>query len=255
MVFKIFYEFIYSEADEVLWHVNTNLTDIVTPIDVDKLEELLIQSRYNKRKGDYLIEGFRYGFDICYQGDSKVKKTAPNLKLNVGSPTELWNKVMKEVGAGRYAGPFEDIPFEFYVQSPIGLVPKDRGKKTRLIFHLSYPKNGDSVNSEIPKDKCTVKYPSFDEAVKLCLSEGKCCSMGKSDMSMAFRNVPLKSSTWFLLVMKAKHPITGKCYYFVDKCLPFGSSASCAIFQAISDGIAYLVQFRTNKPTVNYLDD
>ena len=45
---------------------------------------------------------------------------------------------MKEVKEGRYAGPFESIPFDSYIQSPIGLVPKDGGKDTRLIFHLSY---------------------------------------------------------------------------------------------------------------------
>ena len=37
--------------------------------------------------------------------------------------------------------------------------------------------------------------------------------------------------------------------------MPFGASISCAIFQAFSDSIAHLVQFRTKKPLVNYLDD
>ena len=31
---------------------------------------------------------------------------------------------MKEVKAKRFAGPFKNIPFENYIQSPIGLVPK-----------------------------------------------------------------------------------------------------------------------------------
>ena len=43
---------------------------------------------------------------------------------------ELWNKVMKGVNLKRYAGPFDSIPFENYVQSPIGLIPKDGGKST-----------------------------------------------------------------------------------------------------------------------------
>ena len=55
--------------------------------------------------------------------------------------------------------------------------------------------------------------------------------------------------------MKAMHPTTGKWYFFVDKCLPFGSSISCAIFQAISDAISWLVTWRAKKPNVNYLDD
>ena len=156
---------------------------------------------------------------------------------------------------GRFAGPFSDPPFDQFVQSPIGLVPKDKGLKTRLIFHLSYPKDGDSVNSGIPYEKCTVAYPDFDEAVKLCLKEGRGCSVGKSDMSSAFRHVPMAKDQWWLLVMKAEHPITKKTMFFVDKCLPFCSSISCAIFQAISDAIAWIVEFKTRKPNVNYLDD
>ena len=119
---------------------------------------------------------------------------------------ELWNKMMKEVELGRFAGPYEVPPFESFVQSPIGLVPKDKGLKTRLIFHLSYPRNGDSVNSGIPKEKCSVKYPDFDEAVRLCFREGTNCSIGKSDMSSAFGHVPMAKDQWWLLVMKAYHP-------------------------------------------------
>ena len=74
-------------------------------------------------------------------------------------------------------------------------------------------------------------------------------------MSSAFRHVPMAASEWWLLVMKAYHPVTNKLWYFVDKCLPFGSSISCAIFQAISDAIAWIVKYRTKKNNVNYLDD
>ena len=58
------------------------------------------------------------------------------------------------------------------------------------------------------------------------------CSCAKSDMSMAFRNIPLDKKSWNWLVLKAEHPRTGAMCYFVDKCLPFGASISCAIFQA-----------------------
>ena len=121
---------------------------------------------------------------------------------------------MLEVQKGRYAGPFDKPPFEYFIQSPIGLVPKDKGKKTRLIFHLSYPRTGASVNSEIPHDICTVQYPAFDEAVKLCINQGVGCSMGKSDMSSAFRHVPMSPQDWQLLVMKATNPFGWKILLF-----------------------------------------
>ena len=164
---------------------------------------------------------------------------------------------MTEVEAKRFAGPFSAPPFKHYVQSPIGLVPKDKGKKTRLIFHLSYPRDGsyNSINKSIPTDKCTVKYPSFDSAIRLCILAGRNCSAAKSDMARAFCNVPLMKKEFMLMLMRAKHPITGKWYWFADKCLPFGSSISCKIFQDFSDAVTFLVKHRTNKSLVNYLDD
>ena len=214
-----------------------------------------MEAGYDKHKTNYLIRGFTKGFSLEYKGPVKVKKNSPNLKLTVGSPTDLWNKIMVEVKAKRYAGPFKKVPYKYYIQSPVGLVPKDKGKKTRLIFHLSYPKTGQSVNSCIPEEKCTVKYPDFMDAVELCMKEGESCFCAKSDMSMAFRNVPMNKKSWCYLILKATHPVTGEMFYFVDKCLPFGASISCAIFQAFSESIAYLVTFRTHRPLVNYLDD
>ena len=165
---------------------------------------------------------------------------------------------MKEVTAARYAGPFETVPFKHYVQSPIRLVLKDKGKKTRLIFHLSYSRGDttESINAGIPHDKRTVKYPDFDQAIKLCLIASVGCSASKSNMSMAFRHVPLLPRDWSLLIMKARHPKSGKTYFFVQKCLPFGSSISCKIFQEVSDAIAHIVKHKCkNNSNVNYLDD
>ena len=72
---------------------------------------------------------------------------------------------------------------------------------------------------------------------------------------MTFRNVPKNRKSWAYLILKATHSITGKTHYFVDKCLPFGASVSCAIFQELLNSIAHLVRYRTHKPLVNYLDD
>ena len=70
----------------------------------------------------------------------------------------------------RVAGPFKQIPFQNYIQSPIGLVPK-AGGATRLIFHLSYDfKDGlRSVNFHTPKELCSVKYKDLDFAVSTIL--------------------------------------------------------------------------------------
>ena len=124
-----------------------------------------------------------------------------------------------------------------------------------MIFHLSYPRSGDSLNSETPRELCRVKYSEFDDAIKRCLEEGVGCHISRSDISSAFRNLGIRPEHWFLLLMKARNPKDNEWYYFVDKCLPFGSSISCAHFQAVSDGIANIVKYHTGKKVTNYLDD
>ena len=204
------------------------------------------------------MEGFKEGFDLGYRGPEEIRQKANNLKFTIGNKTELWNKVMKEVKEKRYAGPFKDIPFDNYIQSPIGLVPKDGGKKTRLIFHLSHPRDptkGISVNAATPKHLTTVKYQDFDDAVRICTNEGQGCYAGKSDMTSAFRHLAMKKKFWKYLVMKAQNPIDNQWYYFVDKCMPFGASISCSHFQEFSDAISHIVTYFTKKENINYLDD
>ena len=240
---------------------NHDLTNIVTPVNVKNLHQLLIESNYDAEETEFLVSGFTKGFSLGYQGNKKVRMTAPNLKLSVGTPTELWNKVMTEVQKGRYAGPFNEIPFDHFIQSPIGLVPKDGGRKTRLIFHLSYPRNSKrnvpetSVNGNTPKRLTSVKYNDFDLAIKLCSKFGKRCKLGKSDMSSAFRHFGIRKEDWKYLVMKAKSPLDNKFYYFVDKCMPFGAAISCSHFQRFSNAVSHIVKHITKDDNVNYLDD
>ena len=255
---------------EVLYYENFDIESVVTPVNVDEYERLLIASDYDRGKTEMLIKGFRTGFDIGYRGSETVKLTAPNLPFTIGDEVDLWNKVMKEVKLKRFAGPFKKIPYESFIQSPIGLVPKDDGKDMRLIFHLSYPRipkaKGDheqnkfiqkSVNANTPKEFCTVHYPEFAEAVRRCMAAGINCSTAKSDMKSAFRNLGVLPQQFKYLLMKARSPIDGKWYYFLDKCLPFGAGISCKLFQEFSNSIAHLVKWRLQlqKAPINYLDD
>ena len=242
---------------EVLYYENFDLKNIKTPVNIDIFHQLLVESKYDEQETEFLINGFRTGFSIRYEGPHNVKINSPNLKFReVGDPVTLWNKVMKEVKEMRYAGPFKEIPFDNYIQSPIGLVPKDGRKDTRLIFHLSYPRNGvTSVNVNTPAEKCSVCYPDFNEAIQLCIEQGKNCHIGKSDMKSAFRNLGIKMDHWKFLVMKAVSLLDGRTYYFVDKCLPFGASISCSHFQRFSNAVSHIVQWKTKQGLVNYLDD
>ena len=150
-----------------------------------------------------------------------------------------------------------------YIQSLIGLVPKDKGLETCLIFHLSYDfsDGSKSVNFHTPAHLCSVHYSDLDTAVRLCLWLQRHGSgtvfFSKMDGKSAFRVLPLKRSCLRWVVMKASDPKTGKTMYFVDKCLPFRSSISCSHFQRVSNALKHLAEYRANKRNFlsNYLDD
>ena len=247
---------------------NTDLDHITTPINVPQFGRLLKESGFPEADAEFLIRGFTDGFDLGYQGPSDRQDVSENLPFHVGSEIEMWNKIMKEVGAGRYAGPFEEIPFKDFMQSPIGLVPK-AGNQTRLIFHLSYnfPSGKGSVNSNTPEHLCKVKYRDLDYAIRVSLkllrsmsedSDGnRILFYSKSDLKSAFRILPLSRHCYQWLVMKAINPVTKKLSYFVDKNLPFGSSISCSLFTKFSEALKHLVEHRLQRKFVvtNYLDD
>ena len=189
----------------------------MTPIRVDTLRQLLRDSNYNVEISNRLVKGFE-GFDIGYRGPMKRCDTADNIPFHVGDKFDMWSKIMKEVKLCRYAGPYRDIPYSSFVQSPIGLVPKSGGK-TRLIFHLSFDYSTyKSVNHYTPEEVCTVRYKDLDHAVKV---SSKLKSLAgdnfdgvvysKTDVTSAFRVLPVKVSQCFLLVLKAPIRLRESC--------------------------------------------
>ena len=59
------------------------------------------------------------------------------------------------------------------------------------------------------------------------------------------------------MIFKAEDPSTGQYKYFVDKCLPFGASISCSLFQKFSNALRHIVTSITGHTfaVTNYLDD
>ena len=262
------YDLIFADANELEEESNFDLSNIYTPVNVKLLEQLLTLSKFDNKESKFLVNGFKHGFSLDYEGPMDRNDVSENIPLrDIGTHSDLWSKVMKEVKAKRFAGPYEGTPpLKHFVQSPIGLVPK-AGNQTRLIFHLSYKfKNGnDSINSYIPREKCSVKYHDVDHAVNNCLRLLKANPdatlwFAVADLKSAFRMVPLAPHWWGLLVMKARHPKSGKWFYFIDKCLPFGAAISCAIFQRWLNALThitnhFLKESVPQRGISNYLDD
>ena len=290
----IYYQFLLVpgkpvELRKIDQYENLNLENLCTPVKVEELQRLLTVTQYPEWERDFLIQGFQTGFSLEYRGLMDRKDTSKNIPFTpgIGDRIEMWNKIMKEVKLGRFAGPFEKIPFEFYIQSPIGLVPKAEGQ-TRLIFHLSYdfPNGNRSINHWTPKELCSVQYNDLDHAISNCIwnmksgkrweleenrKNSQCGShegqghsevfkviyFGKTDIKSAFRQVPLKRTMWPLLILKATNPSNGQVCYSVDKCLPLGASISCSHFQKFSNALKHIVEVLERKynSLTNYLDD
>ena len=125
------------------------------------------------------------------------------------------------------------------------------------------------MNFYTPHHKCTVKYKDLGHAVGCALNllgvvKNGILFFGKTDLKSAFRLLPLRPGVFWLLVMSACHPETGKKVFFVDKCMPFGHCISCALFQHFSDALAFLFKFQLRTSIqgealrtalTNYLDD
>ena len=153
-----------------------------------------------------------------------------------------------------------------------------------MIFHLSYDFKEtetedlindkdqqckhNSLNHHTPREICSVHYNDLDHAVRAYLQlkqaaknstdAKKTVFGGKTDIKSAFRLIPLKMSCWRWLILKVQDPISGQWRYFVDKCLPFGASISCAIFQRFSNALKHLIEYKTKSKKdsiTNYLDD
>ena len=115
--------------------------------------------------------------EVVLQPRAGTSKSPSNMSNNmsnmIGSKVKMWNKIMKEVKQDWYAGPFCKPPYKYFVQSPLGLVPKDNGRKTRLIFHLSYDFGKEdrdkSINFHTPKHLCSVQYNDLNQTIRQCL--------------------------------------------------------------------------------------
>jgi hypothetical protein len=161
----------------------------------------------------------------------------------------LKQKISKEGTAGRASGTFEESPFPNIQVSPFGLVPKKNKGEFRVIHHLSYPEN-ESINSGIPESKCTVKYQTIEDAVKLMKCYGKGCLLSKTDIQNSFKIIPIHPDDHELLGFSL-----GDQYYF-DRTLPMGLSLSWKLFETFSTAVHWIIDHKLGgSGCVHILDD
>lgn len=181
-----------------------------TPINADQLESYL--EGYDEKKKQYLLQGFRKGFSLEYWGPGKPF-SCPNLKSAVDNPKVVEEQIIKELECDRVEGPFKTKPFPNIRISPLGLVPKKSKGSWRLIHHLSYPDEKlNSINAGISDESSAMHYASMNEAIQHIKILGKDTFLCKTDISSAFRILPVNPNDFELLGFQWG----GNFYY--DKC-------------------------------------
>lgn len=218
----------------------------VTPIKPDVLKHLL--TGYPTTETKFLVEGFTYGFKIPFSGPYPPK-TTKNLASAFQHSEVIENKIAKEVSKGRIAGPFDNPPFEPFIVSPLGVVPKKTPGAFRIIHHESYP-FGSSLNAGIPKDLTSVKYATVLDVISDIKRVGKGSFLAKTDIVDAFWLVPLHPDSHHLMGIFWE----GKYYFY--KNLSMGCSYSPALFERFSTAIEWIAREKFQINNIHHvLDD
>ena len=133
--------------------------------------------------------------------------------------------------------------------SPVGVIPKhNRPDKWRLIVDLLSP-NGVSVNDNLDRAQCSIKYTSIDDAVAILRNLGRGALMAKLELKDAYRIVPIHPQDRPLLGMRWRDSI------YIDCTLPFGLRSVPKIFSALADGLMWIIHSKGHELSLHYLDD
>ncbi len=198
----------------------------------------------------YLVEGLRHGFRIGYSyGSAKCLSAVSNMSSTSERPSVIDEFIDTEVAAGRILGPVDPSHAKLIHVNRFGLVPKGHASgKWRLIVDLSFPA-GNSVNDGIDPGLCSLQYTSVDSACHKVLELGQGANLAKFDVSGAFRTVPVHPDDRHLLGMQWRG------HSYVDKVLPFGLRSAPKLYNAIADGLLWILANMDQVMCIHYLDD
>ena len=199
-------------------------------------------------KKQHLISGFKFGFRINSLFSNYDTNYPKNHRSSRENSDVVNKKLDKEISLGRIVGPFDNPPFNNFVCSPLGLVPKKEIGEFRLIHDLSFPR-GDSVNSHIPEEFTSVSYQNIETVIELVQRFGFNCLMSKADIKDAFRLIPINPCDYHLLGFHWN----SKFYY--DMALPMGASSSCQLFENFSTALQWILMDRFKIQGVSHLLD
>ena len=74
---------------EIPHFCNQDLDNIMTPLNMKRFTELLVQSNYNREEAEFLRSSFTEGFDISYKGPENRCSTSNNIPFTPGDKYEM----------------------------------------------------------------------------------------------------------------------------------------------------------------------
>ena len=205
---------------------------------------------------DKIIKYTNEGVPISYTGPRNYRVHANWNSAHKHSDI-VYNTLLSDVAKGTKAGPFSHPPFSTFIGSPLGVFPRKRPGKYRLIHDLSWPP-GQSVNDYISSEDSSVQYISFDDIVQKVSTYGVGALMARLDISDAYKHILVRPEDWDVLGctwITTDHNNTPKVEFFVDLTLPFGLRSSAKLFSEMAHALKLSMLYNGVSDADQYLDD
>ena len=221
--------------------------DPVTPINPHCFKQLL--DSYDTDKTEYLVNGFLRGFSICSTSNYACQASRNSHFVEDNGPLlppfyPGWVRHWQVYWSIRW------VTLAKYVYFPFGCSPKEDPGSYHTIHDLSYSYDGvRSVNDGIDAAHSSVQYYSVADAIDILLSLEPGAFMCKSDISKAFRIIPIRQEDHHLLGFSFQ----GK--YFFDTCLSMTCSSSCEIFEEFSTALQWILVNKCRVPHALHMVD
>ncbi len=208
---------------------------VKSPLVASEWASCFAASRFPDRHAALMIvTAIRTGVRLGYTGVRNGVHRGGNLQSASDNAVAVDANIEKELQLGRRCKIASPQAFPFFFANPLGVVFKRGGSKPRVIHHLSYPRQGDSVNAHVID--LEVRLRALERAINNIRECGKGCYMAKIDIEAAYRCIPVCPADW---------PLQGMCWkgsFFFDIVVQFGLASATAIFEYFSSSAEFFAK-------------
>lgn len=230
-----------------------NMLSVRAPVPSQLKTSVWESLRTGHPDNQYVIEGVRYKFPLHYVGPPLARPNRDSHASADQYTSHVLDYVRTETDNFAMLGPFEESPFDSWLNiSQLMTRPKSGSTKRRIIVDLSFP-SGDNVNAFVCKNMLFGRHhdhrlPTIADTLKVIEDMGYNALVGTIDVERAYQNIPVCPLDLPLLGIRVGANI------YVDTAMPFGARNSSLNMQMIAQFIVRALQLR-NINCQMYLDD